>query len=247
MLLEYTLDDLESAARIDVESHLDGCPRCRQQAMSIRRLWRALPEPQPGALQPPPAAWERSWNSILERIAGPEPDQTVQGSAGGWRAGARWAAAAAACAAAFVLGLEWPDVRDSALSLLGSSPSPVNHFAGLDSFQRASDDYLQRSRLLLLELQQTGAGSRTLEDPWLVDHSRSLLGEAARHAPAARRIHNYHIERLLADLEVVLRRVLGAAQSGGIDPGLESEMGLLLFRLEMLERPAAPASAPAAL
>ena len=246
-LLEYTLDDLEDTTRLDVESHLDGCPPCRQQAVALRRLWRAVPEPQPAALIPPDAFWERSWSRILERLdsreaevpgAVPAPRRVVL---------ARWAAVAAGLVLAFVLGLLWPSLREAALALAGADPEPVNHFAGLDSFQRASGDYLQRSRLLLLELQQTGAAGSSLDDPWLAEHSRALLGEASRHAPIARRIHNRHIERLLADLEGLLRRLLDTSSRGGVDPGLEAEMSLLLFRLEMMERPDLPAAAPAAL
>lgn len=243
-LLGYVFDDLERSERSLIESHLDGCPRCRRRALGLRRLYRALPEPHPAALEPPEEVWERTWSGILERIAlpahpeaAPLPRRTFF-----WRR----AAAAAALCGAFVLGRHWESLSGEALSLAGLRTPSGGYFSGLDSFQAASHDYLQRSRLLLIELQQTGSGEAAHDDPWLVDHSRGLLGEVPHHLTAARRIHNPHLEDLLGELEAVLRQVLerSASDRTHVPPGLEAQMSLLLFKLEMLGRPSyAPAQA----
>ncbi len=248
VVMEYAFDELERGERALFESHLDGCPRCRRRVSGLRHLWRALPEPHPAGLHPPAALWERSWSSILEGIA--EPPQIDAPATDGWVAtGSRWSAVAAAIVAAFLLGQRWDDVRQVALRLAGlEPPAAAGYFSGLDSFQRASDGYLQRSRLLLLELQQTGAAAGGVDDPWLMRHSRGLLGEFPRQFSTARRAHNPQLEQLLAELEGVLRHVLDQAQrqDGAVPADLESDLNRLLFKLEMLELPEAARTSAAA-
>lgn len=240
LLVDYVFDEMERSGRAAFESHLDGCPRCRRHAAALKRLWRALPEPYPAALTPPAAVWERTWEAIAERIAAPLPaDWPAQRPIAAWR----WAAAAAALGGAFLLGRYWDEARLASLRLAGRAAPPAGYFSGLDTFHTASHGYLQRSRLLLLELQQTAGAEAGVDDPWLVSHSRSLLGEVPEHLSAARQIRNPHLEDLLADLEVVLRQVLESDRArGGLPRDLEAEMGLLLFKLEMLESPAASAA-----
>jgi len=237
-LPEYLFDEMDRVERADFESHLDGCQRCRKQVHGLRRLWKSLPEPYPAALEPPPQVWAHCWERILERVTVPGADRSAAPAAGGLSRPARWTAAAAVLAGAFLLGLRWEDVRLQAMHLTGLAPAAEEgYFSGLESFASESDNYLQRSRLVLMELQQTGATAQSVDDPWLAEHSRLLLGEAPRHLTAARRIRNPRIEDLLAELESVLRQVLENGGGGaGLPPELEAETELLLFKLEMLDR-----------
>ncbi len=246
LLLEYVFDDMGAAQRAALESHLDGCPRCRQRVSGLRRLWRALPEPYPAALEPQPATWERSWSAILERITLPAEAQAAAGI-DRRPTFARGTAVAASLCLAFLLGLHWPDLRLAALRMAGRAPAYVPHVSGLETFQSASHGYLQRTRLLLLEVRQSEPSSGSLADTSLVSHSRSLLGEAPRHLTAAREVRNPHLEALLFELEDILRQILerGGGAPGGLPTDLEDAMDVMLFKLEMLERPPAPHAAPA--
>lgn len=243
LLLEYIFEDLDRSERAAVESHIDGCPGCRRQTLSWRRLQRLLPEPCPEALELPEAARERIWRGVVEEISLPA-DSSPRAFSPSGRAAWRWSAVAAALCLAFVAGRSWDDLSRAALRAAGMEPVRAGgYFSGLDSFEHSSDSYLQRTRLLLMELRQGGGGAQQLADPWLARHSRGLLSEAPRHLASARRLRNPQIEALLGDLETVLREILESDTGAALPADLESELGTLLFKLEMLERPA-PAPVP---
>jgi hypothetical protein len=243
LLLEYVFDDLEPRPRAAVESHLDGCPDCRRQALSWRRLQRLLPEPCPAALELPAAVRERVWSGVLEEISLPAVSAPVASPRSG-RALLRWSSVAAAVCLAFLAGRSWDDLSRAALRAAGMEPGRAGgYFRGLEAFERSSDSYLRRTRLLLMELRQGEAATRQLTDPWLANHSRGLLREAPRHLASARRLRSPQLEALLEDLEAVLREILESGDSTALPADLESELGTLLLKLEILERPS-PAPAP---
>jgi hypothetical protein len=243
LLLEYIFDDLERPERAAVESHIDGCRHCRSQALAWRRLQRLLPEPYPAAPEMPGDVRDRIWSGVIEEISTPA-DPAPRPAVAGWRTARRWSAVAAALCLAFLAGRSWEDLSRAALRAAGMEPVRAGgYFSGLDAFDRSSDSYLRRTRLLLMELRQGGGGAEPLADPWLARHSRGLLREAPRHLASARRLRNPQLEALLEDLETVLREVLESGEGAALPEDLESELGMLLLKLEMLEPPA-PAPVP---
>jgi anti-sigma factor RsiW len=242
-MLEYIFDDLERPERAAIESHFDGCPRCRRQALAWRRLQRLLPEPSGTAPDLPDAVRDRVWSGVTDEISVPEASSPFR-SRSPWRAAARWTAVAAAVCLAFLFGRSWEDLSQAALRAAGMEPSRAGgYFSGLDSFERSSDSYLQRTRLLLMEVHLGGGSTQQLADPWLARHSLGLLSEAPRHLASARRLRNPHLEALLRDLEAVLREVLESDAGAALPEDLESDLETLLMKLEILERPA-PAPVP---
>ncbi len=237
LFLEYIFEELDREARTSLESHLDVCEKCRSRVLELRGLWHSLPEARRHSL--PSEVSGQVWDSILEKISvQAEADLPRRGP--GWATPLRWAATAAAIGAGFMLGRHWDDARTQIYLLLGHQPAiDEGYFTGLDSFENASDDYLERSRLLLLELQLSEAALEELKSPWLSSHSRALLGEVPRLRRVARRLDNPQLEGLLGELEDVLGRILDiSAQGGGsLHPELESAMSRLLFKLEMLDSP----------
>ncbi|MEE9217440.1 MAG: zf-HC2 domain-containing protein [Acidobacteriota bacterium] len=238
LIVEYVFGELPRQQQTVLESHLDGCSRCRRALLGLRRLCRMLPDPYAGPLGPGAETWDQVWNRIVEEVSAPEVAPSAPSRAR-WPTPLRWAATAATLSAAFLVGRHWDDLRSQAGYWLGRDvPSPAGYYTGLDSFQSTSDDYLQRSRLLLLELQFSGVGAAGVDDPWLMDHSRNLLGEAPRLRQVARRIRNPRLEGLLGELETVLSLILETSALGqaALPAELESDLGRLLFKLEMLER-----------
>lgn len=237
LFLEYIFEELDREAKTSLEGHLDGCEVCRSRVLELRGLWHSLPEARRQSL--PSEVSGQVWDSILEKIrvqSGPELHR--QGLV--WATPLRWAATVAAVTAGFMLGRHWDDIRPLIPYLPDHQPAlSEGYFTSLDSFESASDDYLERSRLLLLELQLSEAALEELKSPWLASHSRDLLGEAPQLRRVARRLENPQLDGLLGELEDVLGRILEiSAQGGGsLHPELESAMGRLLFKLEMLDSP----------
>ena len=229
LFLEYIFEELDREARTSLESHLDVCEKCRSRVLELRGLWHSLPEARRHSL--PSEVSGQVWDSILEKISvQAEADLPRRGP--GWATPLRWAATVAAIGAGFMLGRHWDELN----------PQPANdgsYVKNLKLFENASDDYLERSRLLLLELQLSDAALEELKSPWLSSHSRDLLGEVPRLRRVARDLENPDLERLLGDLEDVLDRILEISAAGGdrLHPELESAMSRLLFKLEMLDSP----------
>ncbi|MCZ6779417.1 MAG: hypothetical protein V3U86_06085 [Acidobacteriota bacterium] len=237
LFLEYIFKELDREAQTSLEGHLDDCVNCRSRVLDLRGLWHSLPEARRHSL--PSGVSEQVWDSILKEISA-QPGRQLPRQGRGWAMPLRWAATIAAMVAGFMLGRYWDDAHRELNRFLGSPPAvSAGYFTSLNSFETASDDYLERSRLLLLELQLSEAALEELKSPWLASHSRDLLGEVPRLRRIARRLDNPQLERLLVDLEDVLGQILEtSAEAGGrLHPDVESAMGRLLFKLEMLDSP----------
>jgi len=204
-LLLYFYDDLEPARRAEVEGHLRGCGRCREELDSFRATLTAVDESglRIAATVDRPGDWDALERRL--RLSGGVLGHRLAAPA---RTLLRAAAIIAIAALSFAAGRQWDTVGTTVAGLIPETLRPVptlstpgvehpDGLSPLQEFSRKTNDYLDRSRLVLLEFANA---EQALDSPVLRQASRSLAKENTLARRVAGEVADQRLEDLVTEL-----------------------------------------------
>lgn len=218
VLLYYGEEDAPEGAR----GHLETCPDCRRAA---EELARDLDQVTPDAAPERPAGYEQwVWARVRREIA-------ASAVAAPRTSGARrWAVAAAAVVAAFLLGRHLP--QD-----VGLAPRPIPEPVRERILLVAVGEHLERSRLVLVELSNAEGGEADLSSEQ--EQAQGLVGANRLYRMSAEQAGETGVANVLEELERVLVELAhGPSQrtSGELERLQKRiEARGLLFKVKVLE------------
>jgi len=208
-LLLYLYDDLPPARRAEIVAHLEACDRCRQELESFRETLSAVDASGllDAATHDAPGSWT-ALESRLELLA----DRPRRRLPVATRFLLRAAAIVLVAALAFIAGRRWDTLEPRLAGLFPGGLRPVEALAppdrgrmedqsALQVFSRRTNDYLDRSKLVLLEFANT---EEALDSPALRQASRNL----AQESKAAQRVAGEGADRRLEELVTELGHIL---------------------------------------
>ncbi len=222
-LILFLYDDLTADRRAELERHLRACSGCSEDVASFRLVLDTINEAGLGqtAEQEAPGAWpplralieeagassRRPWVAPLFKAAA-----IVLLAVGTFILGANWyAIAPESLRTAFDFGAPAP------IGLLDGQASgsgvPRDQDAGwsLRVFSEETNGYLDRTRLVLLELANTGGNPMPAP---IREASRNLLRENSHARLVAGRIEDPRIQELVGQLEGILREIAQLSDTG---------------------------------
>ena len=237
LILHYYGEEGETLA---VEQHLDGCPECRSLYASLQRVLNlvdTLPLPERGE-DYDAAVWQRLEPQLpLRRRRWQLPPV--------WRWTAAATAMAAMLVAAFVAGRSYPTAMKPA-------QMAENNKAGERVLLVAVGDYLERSQMVLIEL-QNARPDQPLDISAERERAADLVSESRLYRQTATRIGDLTVANGLDDLDRVLLEIahapsqLSPEEVERLRARLEAEG--ILFKVRVLgsnvrNREEAPANTP---
>ncbi len=208
-LLLYLYEDLPPARHSEIRVHLGTCGRCREELESFRATLGAVDAA--GLFREATVEDPGSWAALERRIRLSEGNAR-RGLPPAARFLLRAAAIVAVAALAFIAGRRWDTLEPQLAGVLPGALRPVEalpppHVGRMESqsalqvFSRRTNDYLDRSKLVLLEFANT---EEALDSPALRQASRNL----AQESRVARRVAGEVADRRLEDLVTELGRIL---------------------------------------
>lgn len=224
-LILYYYGELEAARdgtldRGAIEAHLAACSQCRAERDALNRTLQAVsgtPVPE-RAENYGQEVWQRLAPRLKDRSAGILPAGSENT---GWKAAPqarpqsrwldvftwqRWAlggALAALLVAAFLAGRFWPRPQTPAPSTASSAPVPAQ--ARDRVLLAAVADHMERSEILLMELENAGeGGGREIDISLQRQQAEELAAGSRLYEQAAQQAGETGISNLLDDLNRVL-------------------------------------------
>jgi HAMP domain-containing protein len=203
LLIAVVLDEAEPPTRAEVNLHLAGCERCRQDAEEVRRVLRAA------AIDQVPARGDDYGAHVWARL---EPRLFPAHKHPRWADRRRWLAAAAVvllAVSAFVVG-RWSGApveptRDSAVREVSTHPRSVRERVVL----AAIGDHVERAERALVELAHTtdaGTVDITAEQVW----ARQLLDANRLYRQSLQDASSPALADLLGELEPILLELVNS-------------------------------------
>lgn len=218
-LVLHLYGEASPAQRGTIEDHVASCAGCRKELESLRETLRAIDMADLGRMA---SAWGRrhlppSWEEVrpaLERESG-NAARTARPAFPAWM---KVAAAVLMAVGSFLAGTQYtalgPIASWGGWSFGGSgnvaAPEgtaalvPGDADSRLRTFAQRTDGYLNRSRLVLLEVAnaETGSDSETVREI-----IRNLIRESREAREVADQIADPKIEEVVARLEAILREI----------------------------------------
>ena len=222
-LILFLYDEVSSDRRTEVEGHLRTCAGCTEDLASFRSVLDTIDRANLGQMATREGAGD--WPSLRAMILStgvPSHRPSVSPLL-------KAAAIVVLAGATFVLGRNWdsiaPDSLRDAFNLASASTamvspegrtpqgSPEEHNTGwrLRVFSEETNGYLDRTRLVLLEVANTGG--TPMPGP-IREASRNLLRENPHARQVAGRIEDPRIEELVGQLEGILREIAQLSDTG---------------------------------
>ena len=243
LMLEALYGELPAGDRALFDAHLRACPECAAEYSVLGATLEVMDRrerPDPGG-----AFWDGYWDRLEKKMERGTLTTEAPASEPFWRRARRafstvprWAYQASAALALVVVGVL---IGRSVFAPSGPGPvtGPAEVVAAVppaDPMLVRADDYIQRSKVLLLGLVNTDPaadGMYGLNLPRQKQISRELLSEAAYLKPALRAGRNDRLRELVSDLEVILLQIANLESENDLE-GVElvragvDKRGLLL-------------------
>jgi hypothetical protein len=185
-------------AALAAEVHLEDCAECRAAYAALQRVLNVVD----GLAVPvrAPDYGTQVWERVSSRIPGRRRLR--------WPAPLRWAAAGAVMAGllvvAFVAGRFYPQPRKAGPMAVAADPR-----AGERILLVAVGDYLERSQMILVELQNANA-REPLDISSEQERAADLVGESRLYRQTAERTGDTRVAGVLDDLDRVLLEIAHA-------------------------------------
>ena len=212
-MIESLYGELDPAEKERFDDHLSSCPECASEysvMAATLKLMDKRERPDPG-----PEFWDGYWDRLLRRKVWEEAGEGRRPSLGArflqiFSRLPRWSYQTAGAAALLLVGI-----------LIGSRlinpPAPLSTRGAGDSGVVQAENYIERSKILLLGLVNYDAAT---EDAYAFDLGRkkTMSRELAAEAPAIRGALNERGQKrlrgLVSDLEVIMMQIanLGSGQ-----------------------------------
>ncbi|HKY32067.1 MAG TPA: hypothetical protein VJV23_05980 [Candidatus Polarisedimenticolia bacterium] len=207
--------ELEETARRGVSSHAAACDACRDRLDALRAAFALVERSGFGQRRPEDLASQ--WAPLRARLAAESRPSGRYGSLLPLLAKA--AAVLVLAGASFWVGRVW----DGGSLMPGRHPgdavsgeAPLDGQARLLAFSERTNDYLDRSRLVLLELSN---GELSTDSMALSQASRTLLRENPAARRVARQIADQRLQDLVEEIESILSQIsrLPQGEQDGLD------------------------------
>ena len=216
-LLLYIYEDCDPPTVQRLEAHLAGCIMCRAESASLRETLDIVDEAQLSMMAEAAAQRDTpgAWNNLASRL---RPDAVSFGESP--RRSTPWwlqvAAVLLVAGASFFAGTAWMSSgygpwqgnpgqgRRAAGSVPTGDPGAQQSRdpeAALREFAAQTDGYLNRSRIVLLEIANADTGS---DSSMLRASTRSLLTETRQARLVADRLTDQRLDEMLGRLEAIL-------------------------------------------
>ncbi len=233
LLLLY--GELDPMARRSLETHARGCPACAETMAGLGSTLDTVRQSRLGEMATLEAPG--SWPALRSALAAsPRPRAERP-----WPMLARAAAVLLVAGASFAVG-RWWDGRvfvggSPAGEARGGSADNLDSASRVALFSQRTNDYLDRSRMVLLELANGDLGG---ERHSLSQASRVLLRENPTAREVAREIADRRLQQLVDELETILGQIstlqdAGAGQADRIRTYVNNSG--VLEQLEVLSAP----------
>jgi hypothetical protein len=198
-LLLLLYGDLDDAARRELEAHARTCASCASSLLSLKSVLDTVGSAH--LKQRATVEFPGSWTSLRASLLLASPSR---GHAW-WKGAARAAAILLLAGASFAVGRLTHPWQPSQAPAERDAGARLDSAGRLALFSQRTNDYLDRSRMVLLELANGDVQPGRLS---LSQASTTLLQENPEARRVAREVADRRLQELVAELETILGQIV---------------------------------------